>query len=94
MVRSLSKLPFVLLLVTMQPETHAQTAKGCESARAASMIGKPFSPELAQEALRVSGASSVQAIGPSFPPSSADSRLDRLNVLVDSAGLVTDFRCG
>jgi hypothetical protein len=83
----------VLLMVVIPPYAQAQTAKGCDAARAASMIGKPFSPELAEEAQRVSGASSVRAIGLDFP-SSADSRPDRLNVEVDRARLVTGFRCG
>jgi hypothetical protein len=93
MVRDVSKLLAVLLLVTMQPDAQAQTATGCDSARAASMVGKPFSPELAEEARRMSGASSVRPIGLDFP-SSADRRYDRLNVEVDHAGLVTGFRCG
>jgi hypothetical protein len=93
MIRFLSKLLSVLLMVAISPDTQAQTAKACDSARAVSMIGKPFSPELAQEALRASGASSVRAIGLDFP-SSADSRPDRLNVEVDRARLVTGFRCG
>jgi hypothetical protein len=94
MARCLAKWLSILLLVAMQPGVQAQTTRGCDSALAASMIARPFSPELAEEAKRVSGASSVQAIGPNFPPTSADSRLDRLNVVVDSAGIVTGFRCG
>jgi hypothetical protein len=92
-VRSLSTWFWLLLLLAGQLDTQAQPAKGCDSARAAPMIGKPFSLELAEEAQRISGASSVRPIGLDFP-SSADSRLDRLNVEVDRAGLVTGFRCG
>jgi len=89
----LSKLLSALLLLAMHPDARAQTKVGCDAARAAPMIGQRFSRDLAEEARRVSGASSVRPIGLDFP-SSADSRLDRLNVEVDRAGIVTGFRCG
>jgi hypothetical protein len=77
------------LLVAMT--TTAQTTS-CDAAKAKGFAGKPFSPELAEEARQAAGAPLVRGVGPGMV-SSADRRPNRLNVEVDKQQVVTGFRC-
>jgi hypothetical protein len=64
----------------------------CDRSKVAALIGRPFSPELAEEARRASGARFVRAVGPGMI-SSADRLSNRLNVEIDQSRIVTGFWC-
>ncbi|MEP9402896.1 I78 family peptidase inhibitor [Sphingomonas silueang] len=65
----------------------------CRIAAAASLVGKPLTPALQQEAQAKVGARSVRVIRPNSPVT-MDYRPDRLNIEVDAGNNVTRFRCG
>jgi hypothetical protein len=85
-------LGLLALTVVFASQGKSFDQESCDSSKPHG-IGKSFSPELADEARHDSGAASVRPMGPSIP-SSADSRSDRLNVLLDKTGTVVGFRCG
>ncbi len=65
----------------------------CSAEGARFAIGRPYTPDLAERALRATGAKRVRKIEPGgaytmeFSP-------DRLNVEVDRAGIVKNLECG
>lgn len=82
-----------IVLVAFSRPAVPQDAETCDPSRIKDLIGKPYSPELAEEARRVSGANSARPIGPGIP-SSADARKRRLNLELDNKGVVIGFICG
>ena len=86
------------LLTTVPVSGFAQPAsgpaeKGCVAGEAQSMVGQPYSPELAERARRAAGAREVRKIEPGGAYTT-DLDSNRLNIEVDRAGLVTGLRCG
>jgi Peptidase inhibitor I78 family len=71
--------------------TPAQSA--CAAGEARSLVGQPYSTELAERAGRAAGAREVRKIEPGGAYTT-DLDPDRLNVEVDRAGIVTGLRCG
>lgn len=67
--------------------------KDCAAGEARSMVGQPYSLELAERALRAAGAREVRKIEPGGAYTT-DLDAGRLNIEVDRAGTVTGFRCG
>jgi Peptidase inhibitor I78 family len=65
----------------------------CVTGEARSIVGQPYSPELADRARRAAGAREVRKIEPGGAYT-ADLDPNRLNVEVDRAGVVTGLRCG
>jgi hypothetical protein len=86
-------------LLTIAPITgFAQPAsgpaeKGCVAGEAQSMVGQPYSPELADRARRAADAREVRKIEPGGAYTT-DLDSNRLNVEVDRTGIVTGLRCG
>ena len=68
-------------------------AKGCAAGEAQSVVGQPYSPELADRARRAAGAREVRKIEPGGAYTT-DLDANRLNIEVDRAGIVTGLRCG
>ena len=67
--------------------------KGCAAGEARSVVGQPYSAELAERARRTAGAREVRKIEPGGAYTT-DLDANRLNVEVDRAGVVTGLRCG
>ena len=75
-----------------QPAT-APVQQACAASEARSVVGQPYSPELAERARRAAGAREVRKIEPGGAYTT-DLDANRLNVEVDRAGTVTGLRCG
>jgi hypothetical protein len=75
-----------------QPAT-APAQQTCAAGEARSVVGQPYSPELAERARRTAGAREVRKIEPGGAYTT-DPDAHRLNVEVDRAGIVRDLRCG
>ncbi len=75
-----------------QPAT-GPAEKGCAAGEARSVVGQPYSAELAERARRTAGAREVRKIEPGGAYTT-DLDANRLNVEVDRAGIVTGLRCG
>jgi hypothetical protein len=71
----------------------ATPERKCAAGDARSAIGRPYSPELAEDARRAAGARDVRKIE-SGGAYTMDLRADRLNIEVDKAGVVNDVTCG
>lgn len=65
----------------------------CKPEAAQSFVGQPGSDALAEQARAAAGASAVRMLKPG-QPMTMDYRSDRLNVMLDDAGLVAEVRCG
>jgi hypothetical protein len=65
----------------------------CAAGEAQSVVGQPYSVELADMARRAAGAREVRKIEPGGAYT-MDLSPDRLNIEVDSTGIVTGLRCG
>ena len=65
----------------------------CDANRVLYLKGKPRAAIDASEALRHAGARTLRWIEPGAAVT-MDFRVDRLNLHVDKAGIVTDARCG
>ena len=57
------------------------------------LVGRSYSASLSEYARRLSGANIARPMGPNNP-TSADHRSNRLNIQLDSNGIVRGFRCG
>jgi hypothetical protein len=75
-----------------QPAT-GPAKKECAAGEAQSVVGQPYSPELAERAGRAAGAREVRKIEPGGAYTT-DLDSNRLNVEVDRTGIVTGLRCG
>ncbi|WP_246215737.1 I78 family peptidase inhibitor [Microvirga makkahensis] len=75
-----------------QPAT-APVQQACTASRAHSVVGQPYSPELAERARRAAGAREIRKIEPGGAYT-MDLDSTRLNVEVDRADTVTGLRCG
>jgi Peptidase inhibitor I78 family len=75
-----------------QPAT-APAQQTCAAGDARSVVGQPYSPELAERARRAAGAREARKIEPGGAYTT-DLDANRLNVEVDRAGIVTGLRCG
>jgi hypothetical protein len=75
-----------------QPAT-APAQQPCTVADARSVVGLPYSPALAEQVRRETGAREVRKIEPGGAYTT-DLDANRLNVEVDRAGVVTGLRCG
>jgi hypothetical protein len=71
----------------------ASERQACAAGEAETVVGQPYSPELAERARRTAGAREVQKIEPGGTYTT-DLNADRLNIEVDRAGIVTGLRCG
>lgn len=65
----------------------------CDAAPAQGLIGRAATPELGQEALRLTRARTLRWIQPGGVVT-MDYRTDRLNVELDAGNRVTGMRCG
>ena len=86
------------LLAIAPANAYAQPAaapaySACVAGEARSIVGQPYSPELADRARRAAGAREIRRIEPGGA-FTTDLDPDRLNVEVDRAGIVTGLRCG
>ncbi|WP_373371165.1 I78 family peptidase inhibitor [Microvirga yunnanensis] len=86
------------LLIIVPASGFAQPAtgpaeKGCSAGEAQSLVGQPYSPELAERARRAAGAREIRKIEPGGAYTT-DLDSNRLNVEVDRAGIVMGLRCG
>jgi hypothetical protein len=75
-----------------QPAT-APAQQTCAAGEARSVVGQPYSPELAERARRDAGAREARKIEPGGAYTT-DLDAHRLNIEVDRAGVVRDLRCG
>jgi hypothetical protein len=75
-----------------QPAT-APAQSRCAASEARSVVGQPYSPELAEQARRAAVAREVRKIEPGGAYTT-DLDSNRLNVEVDRSGIVTGIRCG
>ncbi|WP_058836161.1 I78 family peptidase inhibitor [Luteimonas abyssi] len=75
------------------PEAPSDDLAQCDAARAQSLVGQPSSDAVLEQARAATGASSLRALKPD-DMATMDYRPDRLNVMLDDAGVVTSFRCG
>lgn len=71
----------------------AQAQSRCAASEVRSVIGRPYSPELAEQARRAAGAREIRKIEPGGAYT-MELNPERLNVEVDRAGIVTGVRCG
>jgi hypothetical protein len=68
-------------------------AEGCRSSNVVDIIGKPLTPELARQILKLANATNIRVLPPN-EPITGEWRSDRINVQVDAAGVVVQIRCG
>jgi len=71
----------------------SSTVAGCREEKARSIVGEPYSDELAERARQASGARTVRRVQPGGPDT-MDLRTDRLNLEVDQSGIIGGVRCG
>jgi len=91
-------LPAVAVLVmtgACTPKTPPQPIPGveCNSTRLGGLIGKTRSPEVAEEAKRLSGANIVRWLEPGMMVT-MEFRADRLNLHLGTDGKIGSARCG
>lgn len=65
----------------------------CTLSNLGSMVGQQATQRLGTEALRLSNSRTIRWIRPGDAVT-MDYRLDRLNIMLDAANVVTEFRCG
>jgi hypothetical protein len=65
----------------------------CSAERARSLIGEAYTEETAERARRAAGATTTRLIEPGGA-ATMDLRGDRLNLHVDSSGIIREARCG
>ncbi len=81
---------------TQTPPPQAATVaptEGCRTQAVADLIGKPLTGTLQADAQRRTGANTVRVLAPDTA-ATMDYRPDRMNILVDSRGVINGFRCG
>jgi hypothetical protein len=78
--------------VLAQPAT-SPPRQTCAAGEARSVVGQPYSPELAERARRDAGAREARKIEPGGAYTT-DLDAHRLNIEVDRAGVILDLRCG
>jgi len=71
----------------------APAQQTCAASHAQSLVGQPYSLEIADRARRATGAREIRKIEPGGAYTT-DLDPNRLNVEVDRTGIVTGFRCG
>jgi peptidase inhibitor I78 family protein len=81
------------LLSGLDQPAAAPAQQTCAAGEARSVVGQPYSQELAERARRTAGAREVRKIEPGGAYTT-DLNAHRLNVEVDRAGIVRDLRCG
>jgi hypothetical protein len=92
-MRHFDPLAIALTLSLLWPASAgAQGAIACDASRVESLIGRPFSPEVGEQAQRAANAASWRAVGPGMV-SSSDRRPDRLNVEIDATRTIRGFWC-
>ena len=79
-------------LVLAQPAATLSEQR-CVAGDARSVVGQPYSSELAEKARQAAGARDVRKIEPGGAYTT-DLRADRLNVEVDTTGVVQGVNCG
>lgn len=65
----------------------------CSTTNLGSLVGQPATQRLGTEALRISNSRTIRWIRPGDAVT-MDYRLDRLNIMLDAANVVTSFNCG
>ena len=65
----------------------------CSTANLGSLVGQPATQRLGTEAMRISNSRTIRWIRPGDMVT-MDHRLDRLNIMLDAAIVVTSFNCG
>lgn len=75
------------------PGAPSDTAGQCDASQAQSVIGQQASEAVLAQARTAAGAGTVRALKPDDVVT-MEYRDDRLNVMVDDAGIVTAVRCG
>ncbi len=90
-------LPAFALLLTgaCAAKTPPQAIPGveCNATKLGGLVGKARSPEVAEEAKRLSGANSLRWIEPGMMVTQ-DFRADRLNLHLGTDGKIGSARCG
>jgi len=67
--------------------------RGCDAARAQSLVGRPASSAVAAEAQRLTGAGFVRWLQPGQIVT-MEYRADRLNLVLDGQNRIEAIRCG
>ena len=80
------------LLQPVSAHAHPSPAVQCNERAAQFVKGKRYSDQLAEQARRAAGARIVRKLGPG-QPATMDIRIDRLNLELNSQGMVVRVHC-
>lgn len=75
--------------MTVEPEPTGE----CDAKPVQDLIGKQATDALGQDALRRAGAKTLRVLGPDTA-ATMDFRTDRLNLMTDAKGKITQVTCG